>query len=64
MKVTQEDRVEALARDICNTYYLTVDPLRPMVNAFDKITEKTREHWRNQARAMLNLGYRKRRLFV
>lgn len=51
-------QVEKLARDLCDTFYLTVDPKRPMINAYDKITEKTREHWRAQAKILMEIGWR------
>ena len=50
---------EAMARELCDTYYLTVDPKRPMSDAFDKISEKTRNHWRAQAILLRMLGWRK-----
>lgn len=53
------DEVERLARDLCDSYYLTVDPERPLVNAFDKVTEKTRGHWRAQALQMMDWGWRR-----
>lgn len=51
-----EANVELLARELCDTYYLTVDPERMMQNAYDKISEATREHWRAQARLMMDRG--------
>lgn len=51
--------MEAMARDLCDTYYLTVDPDRPMVDAYDKITEATRDHWRAQADVLLAKGWTK-----
>lgn len=50
-------RIEDLARDLCDTYYLTVDPARPMTDAFDKITEPTRVHWRAQAALLIEKGW-------
>jgi hypothetical protein len=57
--VSDEDLIEYLAIDLCNTYYLTVDPRpeRMMRDAYSKITEKTREHWRNQAAMLLGRGW-------
>ncbi len=52
-----DTQIEALARDICDTYYLTVDPDNIMVDAFGKITEKTRDHWRRQAELLIKKGW-------
>jgi hypothetical protein len=49
--------VESLARDLCDTYYLTVDVRNPMREAFSKITEKTRDHWRAQAGMLIEKGW-------
>jgi hypothetical protein len=54
-----EVNIEVLARELCDTYYLTVDPDRPMSDAYDKITEETRVHWRAQARLMRRRGWRR-----
>ncbi len=60
-RVYHEVDVEDLARDICDTYYLTVDPRpeRMMGDAYSKITEKTREHWRAQAALLLEKGWQR-----
>ena len=52
------DRVESLARDLCDSYYMTVDTSRPMSNAFDKISEQTRKHWRAQAVMLIEMGWK------
>jgi DNA-binding transcriptional regulator PaaX len=52
-----ETRIETLARDLCDTYYLSVDPWRRMTDAYSKISEKTREHWRAQAELLLQRGW-------
>lgn len=54
-------RVEGLARELCDTYYLTVDPRpeRKMTDAYTKITEKTRDHWRAQASLLIERGWRR-----
>jgi hypothetical protein len=51
-EVAVDEEIEVLARELCDTYYLTVDPDRQMSDAYDKITEATRVHWRAQARLM------------
>jgi hypothetical protein len=50
------DQVEHLAGALCDTYYLTVDPNNKMYNAWWKITERTREHWRAQAALLIEMG--------
>lgn len=58
-RVSREVDTEDLARDLCDTYYLTVNP-RPewmMQFAYDKISETTRVHWRAQAALLLEKGW-------
>lgn len=55
--IPNQREVETLARDICDTYYLTVDPNNIMFDAFGKITEKTRNHWRAQAALLIEKGW-------
>lgn len=50
--------IEQLARDLCDTYYLTVDPKNKMSDAYSKVSEKTREHWRAQAALLIERGWR------
>lgn len=59
IKARVEEEIEVLARELCDTYYLTVDPRpeRKMRDAYDKITEQTRVHWRAQARLMRSRGW-------
>lgn len=57
MPIPSQREVETLARDICDTYYLTVDPNNIMADAFGKITEKTRSHWRAQAALLIEKGW-------
>lgn len=59
IKARVEEQDEVLARELCDTYYLTVDPDRKMSNAYDKITEATRVHWRAQARLLRMRGWRR-----
>ena len=54
-----KEEIEVLARELCDTYYLTVDPERTMSDAYDKITEVTRRHWRAQARMMRSRGWKR-----
>jgi hypothetical protein len=56
-RVPTDDAVETLARELCDTYYLTVDPNNIMADAFGKITEKTRSHWRAQAALLIERGW-------
>jgi hypothetical protein len=55
--VADSDALETLAKELCDTYYLTVDPNNIMVDAFGKITEKTRSHWRAQAALLIERGW-------
>lgn len=59
IKARIEAEIEVLARELCDTYYLTVDPERKMVWAYDKISGKTRVHWRAQARLLIRRGWKK-----
>lgn len=52
------ENVEDLARDLCDTYYLTVHPHHKMCDAYSKISKKTRKHWRAQATLLLEKGWR------
>ena len=57
-----DEEVESLAQALCDTYYLTVNmaPEWQMWDAWLKITEKTREHWRAQAVLLIEKGWRQR----
>ena len=59
IKARVEAEIEVLARELCDTYYLTVDPERKMSDAYDKITERTRVHWRAQARLLRMRGWKR-----
>lgn len=50
-------RVEELARELCDTWYLTVDPNRPMFNAWEKIARRTQQHWIAQADLLVARGW-------
>lgn len=57
----EQQGIEELAAELCNTYYMTVDsrPERQSPLMYDKITEKTRDHWRAQARLLRAKGWRR-----
>jgi len=57
IKARVDAEIEVLARELCDTYYLTVDPDNKMRDAYDKISERTRVHWRAQARMMRSRGW-------
>jgi hypothetical protein len=51
--------VTQLAQELCDTWYLTVDPKRPMRDAWNKISLRTQQHWKAQALMLMERGWRK-----
>lgn len=62
IRETVERNIENMARDLCDTYYLSVNtaPDMMMRDAYSKITEETRQHWRAHAVLLQQKGWTKR----